>query len=247
MLIFIFALQLNSSEPTEDVSQQSINNVNTDTEVIDHEIIPIAPSVTTTIENAQNNERIYKNESFNENIEVIGEANSTVLEYVTRQYDELPDFIKDEVGSCCKLFVTDSNLNELTAAEPEGSTVLGLFFPDDEKIYLSNNVENLEQLRVLEHEVGHFIDSRVGTIQGTTYFSCRDFFVEIFELEKENLEIMANYYNLTLGGETCSKSHEYFADCFSLYLKHPEILKKYCPATYEAVEMILMLYDQYRS
>jgi hypothetical protein len=115
-------------------------------------------------------------------------------------------------------------------------TIHGRHYAGSKQILLYNNMRNDEQIyTVFYHEVGHAVDR---TYRGNTknpdieLYSQTDEFRECTSEAKYLKDWTYEYYFR-------SSDEEYFAECISLCITHPSILKSNAPKTYDYIDSVI--------
>lgn len=176
--------------------------------------------------------KTYENQYYDEYIYAEGKVNEYVLDETSKLIAQgnvpqsLIYFFYENGGM---VYVTDEDLTAMCYDESEKNehNVLGIFRHGngEYRIYFSNRL-GATSCGTLEHEFGHYLDYLFG------WYSKNNSFEEIFNEEKENFQknISSNEHYKT--------QTEYFAECYSIYLTEGETLKRYCPKTYEIMELL---------
>lgn len=174
----------------------------------------------------------YENQYYNQYIYAEGNASSCILEETQKAIDNIPQSLR-------YFFYENGGMVSVTNEEHESTytyenevikfRVAGFFSHKGEEEYsitIINNLSNIEYGTV-EHEFGHYLDFLFGKISNGKMFT--NIFSEEYQSFRKNIE-SSNYYDNT---------SEYFAECFSYYLKEPRKLEKYCPQTYNVFEWLI--------
>lgn len=104
---------------------------------------------------------------------------------------------------------------------PEPVILLGRIYYNRHQIYVDSKLEGDVKEYVILHELGHALDGGL---------SISENFIEIFNKEKAKLKKQTNEY------EFVSKSWEFFAESYAMYVTKPYVLKEYGPLTYEFMD-----------
>lgn len=174
----------------------------------------------------------YENQYYNKNIYAEGNASECILEETQKAIDNVPQ-------SLLSLFYENGGMVNVTNKEYESTytyendvikfSVAGYFqhYGEEEySIYIINNLNNIEN-GTIEHEFGHYLDFLFDKISSKSAFT--NAYLKEYQNFKDHIE-SSNYYDNT---------SEYFAECFSYYLKEPKKLEKYCPQTYTIIDWLV--------
>lgn len=175
----------------------------------------------------------YENQQYNEYIYAEGKVNEYVLDETSKLIAQgnvpksLIHYFYEDGGM---VYVTDKDLTEMCdekETEKHKYRVLGFFQHEKSEycIYFSNDINDTLG-GTLEHEFGHYLDYLFGWVSVGSHFE------EIFAEEKGYFQKNIN------SGEHYKTEKEYFAECYSVYLTDGKTLKKYCPRTYEIMELL---------
>jgi len=190
----------------------------------------------TAVEEITEIETVYINDGvFSEYITVVGktsEKNINDLEAAIAEVGEKKLNGFSEEGGM--IFITDKKISEVLKenfgyAYDQGNNVKGFYIMAEGKrpqIWISSDTANIKE--VVLHEFGHYTDENNGWISGT------DEFLRIFKSEKESFSENIDNRGYYTGSEV-----EYFAECYSLYMNGPELLKESCPETYSFIENLI--------
>ena len=102
------------------------------------------------------------------------------------------------------------------------------------KTNLSNKNLSINYAKcTLIHELGHAFDYKSGRL------SYKSDFKKIYKKEKNKFK-NTSYYRYPMGKiqSNINNAQEYFASAFTVYVRSPKDLKKYCPKTYKYFEKI---------
>lgn len=113
----------------------------------------------------------------------------------------------------------------------EGENILGFYRHDGSAIVLES--DDTDIMSTLKHELGHAVDIYMEDGVTKYMYSGSDYFQEIFREEGEVL--------FEPGAYGLSDIHEYFAECYSMYLddNYKAELEEYAPRTYSYIQNVV--------
>lgn len=113
-------------------------------------------------------------------------------------------------------------------AEGVSSGVVALTDYDASTIYISE----YDSYAVL-HEMGHYLDYVCG-------FASQDMPADVYAEGISGFSAMAENGILDTDVHNYATTHEFFAECFGMYVMDPDMLWEYCPGVYQYVEQFLV-------
>lgn len=172
--------------------------------------------------------QIHTDTSYNDLIEIKGNASDIVIRYTINKIGNVPNnIVQSFLDDGGKVYITNSNLNSLKTenANENRFNTAGFFRHSTEEIsiWLSTLLFN-SYSGTAEHEFGHYLDWKLNWISSTDEFSL------VMESEKEAFKKHIN------SNEYFQSNEEYFSESFSVYCVNPEKLKSYCPMTYDIIK-----------
>lgn len=174
----------------------------------------------------------YENQYYNKNIYAEGKVSSYILEETQKALDNIPE-------SLVSLFYENGGMVNVKDEKSESTYtydnkkikfhVAGYYLYANDKNYSINIMTNIFNIKfgTIEHEFGHYLDSLFGFISNKELF--KNAYLQEYQYFKKHIE-SDNYYDDT---------KEYFAESFSIYLLKPKKLEKYCPQTYNIIDMLV--------
>lgn len=166
----------------------------------------------------------YTSPYLNKTIIKDGTVDDIYLEIVCKEYEKLPQNIKDYfTEKQLLIYVTDKNLDKYFFEGQYGS-VQGCADWEKIEIYIEDREKACKNSTL--HECGHILDFCLNWSSSTKEFQ------NIYLKEKDNAKkIMTNH--------CVSSELEYFAESFLFFINKQNELKKYCPDTYQYINNIV--------
>ena len=141
---------------------------------------------------------------------------------VTAYYNSMPDNVREYVKNAGWSYeIVSGNLG----ARYGYKSILGITIPDEKIVYIDNR--DKAETSII-HETGHIIDYSLN------WASNGDAFESIFQFEHNNLPKFMNTHK-----NNYNTSVEYFAESFRAYVQYPALLEKYCPDTYNFMDVLV--------
>lgn len=164
---------------------------------------------------------------------------------IEREFKKVPKKVRRDIRKRgWKIYVGKYNLDRIYKTDKTDTETVtaGMCDYTNKKLVIRKcrYFDSHETAGFLLHEVGHYINSHVGT---GLYSGSRKG-LECYTKEKRKFDKLQTNLALATSEHNSENPSEYFAQSYMVYLFYPKELKKHCPYTYKMHRTIYKKYYQ---
>lgn len=150
-----------------------------------------------------------------------GTVSTENKDYIATLWEKLPvQYQSVLIDGRWAICITENDLKEVLNLSTEAA---GVTDTEKKTIYFPDNKDSMDHS--FYHELAHAIDSVCGNISSSVKFK-----------SILNLEAVSFRRNYKAAYYYTSNEKEYFAEAFEKYIQDAELLKKYCPLTFQFID-----------